>query len=167
MLMPAIRPLASGPGLLIVDGDPATRRALREFLAGAGFASEEAADADTAIARTGGARPAAIVLHDRLAGAQGLEILEILRANQPDVPVIFIADDGGPEVRAAAARCAVTAYLDKPFRLSDLLASIDRAVYGPKSLSRGRRGSRRAASSRGRSESERTGKMGLPRERFA
>jgi len=145
MPLPAIRPVASGPGLLIVDGDPATRHALREFLAGAGFASEEAADVGAALARAGGTRPAAIVLHDHLAGAQGLEILEVLRAQQPDVPVVFIAHDGGPEVRAAAVRCSVSAYLDKPFHLSDLLASIDRAVHGPKSPSRGGRGLPRRA----------------------
>jgi len=164
--MRAIHPSASGPGLLIVDGDPATRRALREFLAGAGFASEEAADVTAALARARGTRPAAIVFHDRLAGAQGLEILEVLRAHQPDVPVVFIAQSGGPEVQAAAASSAVTAYLDKPFRLADLLASIDRAVHGPEGPPRGRRGSRRAAASRG-PESSRAEKVALPRERLA
>jgi two-component system nitrogen regulation response regulator NtrX len=167
MVMRAIRPSVSGPGLLIVDGDPATRGALRDFLAGAGFASEEAADVTAALARTGGPRPAAIVFHDRLAGAQGLEILEVLRAHQPDVPVVFIAQDGGREVQAAAARSAVTAYLDKPFRLADLLASIEQAVHGAEGPSRGRRRPRRGAPSRGRSESSRAEKVALPRERFA
>jgi DNA-binding NtrC family response regulator len=159
MMMRAMRPLASGPGLLIVDGDPATRRALREFLAEAGFASEEAVDVDAALTRAGGPRPAAIVYHDRLAGAQGLEILEVLRAHQPGVPVVFIAKGEGFEGQAAAARSAVTAYLDKPFHLADLLASIDRAVHGPGSPSRGRRGSRGVAPSRRRSGSGRAEKV--------
>ncbi len=109
MASPVTGRVPCSPGLLVVDGDPATRQVLREFLARAGFPSEEAADVTTALARAGGTKPAAIVLHDRLSGPQGLEILETLRADHPDVPVVFIAHLGGPEARAAAARCALTA----------------------------------------------------------
>src|SRR5262245_30556957 len=153
MLTPPIGRASGGPDLLIVDGDPATRQALREFLAGAGFASEEAADADSALGRAGGSKPAAIVLHDCLSGAQGLEILESLRVHHPDVPVVFIAQSGEPETRAAAARCAVTAYVNKPFRLADLLVTIVRAVDGP-ARSR-QRAVRRAPSRQSRSRAER------------
>jgi len=165
MLTPPIGRAPRSPDLLIVDGDPETRQALREFLAGAGFASEEAADADTALGRAGGAKPAAIVLHDHLPGAQGLEILESLRVHHPDVPVVFIAQTDGPESRAAAARCAVAAYLDKPFRLPDLLATIVRTVEGP-TRSRSRAG-RRASSRPPRPEAERAAGVAASRGRSA
>ena len=81
------------PHLLVVDPDPGTRQILRECLANAGFQSEEAAFLDGALARLAGSRPAAVVVHDGI-GAEGVEILEALRAHHPDVPVVFIAQRG-------------------------------------------------------------------------
>jgi DNA-binding response OmpR family regulator len=118
----------SMPGLLVVDGDSATRRLLREFLAGAGFATEEAPDAGTALARLAAGEPAAIVLHDGLSGQQGLELVTLLRAEHPTLPVVFIAGITGPEGRARAARLCGPGWLDKPFRVPQLVSTVRRAV---------------------------------------
>jgi DNA-binding response OmpR family regulator len=118
---------AVGADLLVVDHDPATRALLREFLARAGFATDEAPDADTALTRAAWSEPAAIVLHDGVSGEQGLEILQALRAQHPALPVVFIADVGSG-ARAAVARLAPAACLSKPFRVTDLLATVRRAL---------------------------------------
>jgi DNA-binding response OmpR family regulator len=114
------------PHLLVVDPDPGTRQILRECLANAGFQSEEAAFLDGALARLAGSRPAAVVVHDGI-GAEGVEILEALRAHHPDVPVVFIAQRGD---QRGIARLAANACVNKPFRLSDLLAAVVRTVDG-------------------------------------
>ncbi len=135
-------PAPGGQGaarLLIVDHEPSTRQLLREFLAGAGFPSDEASDAWTALERLAGDRPAAVVLHDHVPGEQGLEILQLLRAHHPDLPVVFIAQFGGVDTRAAAARLAPTEYLPKPFRVAELLATVRRTVGIEPAASRRRR----------------------------
>jgi DNA-binding response OmpR family regulator len=124
----AVRYAPGSPGILVVDADPATRQLLRDVFARAGFESEAADDLDSALVRVAGARPAAVVLHDGIAGPQGVELLENLRGQHPELPVVFIAN-GGPDARAAAARFAATACLAKPFRMADLLAAVVRAVH--------------------------------------
>ncbi|HEV8310748.1 MAG TPA: response regulator [Methylomirabilota bacterium] len=118
---------AGGPGLLVVDHDPATRELLRECLAGAGFRSDEAGDSETALARVGGGGPAAVVLHDHARGERGLEILRALRAHHPALPVIFIARFEESDTRTAATALAAT-HVDKPFRIADLVATVRRAL---------------------------------------
>ena len=124
----AVRYAPGSPGILVVDADPATRQLLRDGFARAGFESEAADDLDSALVRVAGARPAAVVLHDGIAGPQGVELVENLRVRHPELPVVFIAN-GGPDARAAAACFAATACLAKPFRMADLLAAVVRAVH--------------------------------------
>jgi DNA-binding response OmpR family regulator len=118
---------AVGPDLLIVDQDAATRGLLREFLGRAGFTTDEAPDAESALARAAWSEPAAIVLHDGVSGAQGLEILQTLRAEHPALPVVFIADFGAA-TRAASSGLDPAACLAKPFRVPDLMATVRRAL---------------------------------------
>ncbi|MGH7266779.1 MAG: response regulator, partial [Candidatus Rokuibacteriota bacterium] len=115
-------------GLLVVDSDPETRRLLGEFLARAGYPNQEASDVDTAFAALAGTPPAAVVLHDHVPGEQGLELLQLLRAQHPALPVVFIAQLGGPADQDAATRLDRVAYVGKPFRVPDLLAVVRRAV---------------------------------------
>jgi CheY-like chemotaxis protein len=129
-------------GLLVVDSDPETRQLLREFLAGAGYPNQEASDVATALAAVSGAQPAAVVLHDHVPGEQGLELLQILRAQHPDLPVVFIAQLGGPADQDAATRLDRVAYVGKPFRVPDLLAVVRRAVAPAASPGRRRPGVR-------------------------
>jgi DNA-binding response OmpR family regulator len=140
--LPTPNPAPRSANLLVVDHDPSTRQLLRDFLDHAGFATAEAPDVDTALSRIASAEPAAIVLHDHLPGEQGLEILHVLRAHHPDLPVVFIAHPRNPETRAAAARQSPTAYLDKPFHLTELLSTVRRAVPA---LGARQNGSQRAA----------------------
>jgi CheY-like chemotaxis protein len=94
----------TAPGLLVVDPDPGTRRLLREFLDGAGFVTDEAPDVGAALARLATWEPAAIVLHDGLSGRQGLEIVRLLRAERPALPVVFSASVAASGARARARR---------------------------------------------------------------
>jgi two-component system nitrogen regulation response regulator NtrX len=129
-------------GLLVVDADPETRQLLREFLARAGYQNQEASDVDAALAAVSGTQPAAVVLHDHVPGEQGLELLQLLRAQHPDLPVVFIAQLGGHADQDAAARLDRVAYVGKPFRVPDLLAVVRRAVAPAASPGRRRPGVR-------------------------
>jgi two-component system nitrogen regulation response regulator GlnG len=74
--------------------------------------------------------PAAIILDHELPGDWGLEVLPLLRQRHPGVPVIVITAFGGPRLRAIAEGLGAAGYLDKPFRLAQLL-SVVRQVLAP------------------------------------
>jgi DNA-binding NtrC family response regulator len=143
--------------LLVIDPNPGTRQILREFLANAGFQSEETAFLDGALAQLAGNRPAAVVVHDGIGGAQGVEILEALRAHHPDLPVVFIAP-GGDHRGVAEGRLAATACVNKPFQIGDLLAAVVRTVHGTAAV-------RRPATIRRRSRPSRSNGWYCPAER--
>jgi CheY-like chemotaxis protein len=114
------------PLLLIVDDDPEMRAMLRDVLAGAGFSTEEAADTEALLALIPRVEPAAIILDHEMPGDWGLEILPSLRQRWPAIPVVIITAFGGPKARETAARLGAAAYLDKPFRVADLVTIVRR-----------------------------------------
>jgi DNA-binding response OmpR family regulator len=114
--------------ILLVDDDPEMRAILRDYLAGAGFRVAEAADTGGLLEIVPRVEPAAIILDHEMPGDWGLEVLPVLRRRHPDVPVILVTAFGGPQLRAAALRLGATAYLDKPFRMSALLALVQQVL---------------------------------------
>jgi CheY-like chemotaxis protein len=114
--------------LLIVDDDPEMRAMLRDVLAGAGFPTEEAADTEALLALIPRVEPAAIILDHEMPGDWGLEILPALRQRWPSIPIVIITAFGGPKARETATRLGAAAYLDKPFRVADLLAIVRRVA---------------------------------------
>lgn len=121
-----VSPAPDGAPLLIVDDDAEMRAVLRDVLAGAGFRTEEAADTGTLLALIPRVEPAAIILDHEMPGVWGLEILSALRQRWPSIPVVIITAFGGPKAHETAMRLGAAAYLDKPFRVADLLSIVRR-----------------------------------------
>jgi CheY-like chemotaxis protein len=72
--------------------------------------------------------PAAIILDHEMPGDWGLEILPTLRQRWPAIPVVIITAFGGPKARETATRLGAAAYLDKPFRVADLVSIVRRVA---------------------------------------
>ncbi len=113
--------------ILLVDDDPEMRAMLRDVLAGAGFRVEEAADTDALVALVPRVGPAVVILDHEMPGDWGLEFLPTLRRRWPEIPVVVITAFGGPKLRETAERLGACAYLDKPFRVAELLAAVRQA----------------------------------------
>lgn len=54
----------------------------------------------------------------------GFEVLQALRAAGPEVPVILITAFGGRRVAEEARRRGASGYLEKPFRVLDLVTML-------------------------------------------
>jgi DNA-binding response OmpR family regulator len=121
-------PAPDDAAILVVDDDLDMRAMLRDVLVRAGFRVEEAATSDELFALVPRAEPAAIILDHEMPGDWGLEVLAALRSAHPEVPVIFVTAFGSAAMREAATRDGAAAYLAKPFRLDDLIATIRRLV---------------------------------------
>jgi DNA-binding response OmpR family regulator len=114
--------------IVLVEDDPEMRAILRDYLGGAGFPVQEAADAEALFALVPPVEPAAVILDHELPGEWGLEILPTLRRRLPGIPVIVVTAFGGPRLRATAEKLGAAAYLDKPFRMAELLAVVQQVV---------------------------------------
>jgi DNA-binding NtrC family response regulator len=66
----------------------------------------------------------AVVLDKELPGPNGLDLLSFLHKRLPAVPVILVTAFGGPVVAEEAANRGAYSYLEKPFRMTAILAAL-------------------------------------------
>jgi two-component system, NtrC family, response regulator AlgB len=112
-------PLSLGR-VLLVDDEPELRRVFRRSLVRAGFEVVEAASGASALelVRTG---MFDVVISDvRMAGGTGLELLDQLALEAPDLPVVLVSGSSGFVDAATARGYGAFDYLHKPVALADL-----------------------------------------------
>lgn len=117
--------------ILVVDDEPMIRDLAKLALGRAGYEIETAASAPEALQcfETCGSRLAAVILDKNLHGADGFELLAILRAQVPGLPALLISGDiladSGDDVRTPEGP---TALVGKPFRLEELGRALERVI---------------------------------------
>ena len=114
--------------VLVADDDPALLEMMRLALVKEGF--RVSAAASTAAARGLLAdRAFDLVVSDIYLGdGTGIELLDDVRAANPDAVVILVTAQGTVETAAAAHHAGVSDYLAKPFRVEDLVKSVRAAL---------------------------------------
>jgi two-component system, OmpR family, KDP operon response regulator KdpE len=119
--------LATLSAILLVEDDPALRRALRTSLRSRDFEVLEAATGESAITLAADRRPDVVILDLGLPDLDGLDVLRQLRAFS-DVPVIVLTarDEQSEKVRSLDA--GADDYVTKPFDPEELLARIRAAL---------------------------------------
>ena len=123
----------SGPRpILVVDDDAGTREMISLLLTNAGFAAEQAATGEEALAfaTAGSERPQLVLLDVRLSGVSGYEVLRELRQRFGDeLPIMFISGERAePFDRVAGLLLGADDYLVKPFAPDELTARVRRLV---------------------------------------
>jgi two-component system KDP operon response regulator KdpE len=113
--------------ILLVEDDPALRRALRTTLRSRDFEVLEAATGETAIVLAADRRADVVILDLGLPDLDGLDVLRQIRAFT-DVPVIVLTarDEQSEKVRSLDA--GADDYVTKPFDTEELLARIRAAL---------------------------------------
>ena len=123
----ASRPQA--PRIWVVDDDRAVRFVLATALRDAGFevtAFAAAAEALDTLQRE--PAPALVVTDVRMPGDSGLQLLDKLKAAQPDLPVIVMSAHTDVASTAGAFRGGAHEFLSKPFDLDEAVALVRRAL---------------------------------------
>jgi two-component system, OmpR family, KDP operon response regulator KdpE len=113
--------------ILLVEDDPALRRALRTTLRNREFEVLEAATGESAILIAAEGRPDVVILDLGLPDLDGLDVLRRLR-EFTDIPVIVLTarDEQSEKVRSLDA--GADDYVTKPFDVEELLARIRAAL---------------------------------------
>lgn len=116
--------VAEAPHLLVVDDDARLRALLQRFLAEQGFRVTAAADAAAARRALSGIAFDLLVLDVMMPGESGLELVESLRKDGSEVPILMLTARGAPDDRIAGLEAGVDDYLGKPFDPRELALRI-------------------------------------------
>jgi DNA-binding NarL/FixJ family response regulator len=116
--------------ILVVDDDAGTREMISLLLTNAGFAAEQAATGEEALAATRSERPELVLLDVRLSGVSGYEVLRELRHRFGDeLPIMFVSGERAePFDRVAGLLLGADDYVVKPFAPDELTARVRRLI---------------------------------------
>ncbi len=122
------------PRITVVDDDLVTCELLCEVFSQEGFAVAFAQSGQAALDAVAGLRPDVIVSDIRMKGGlDGLALLQRLRRDHPDIPVVLITAFGSIETAIRAVKDGAFDYISKPFDLAALVGTVRRALAIPPS----------------------------------
>ncbi len=131
--------------ILLVDDEAALREMLQAILSQSGYEVLPAGSFGDALGVFRENRPDAVLLDVMLPDGDGFGLFEKLRAQRPDVPVLFLSARDEDEARLRGLGLGADDYITKPFLPRELLlrlAAVLRRVYGREKESEARLGTR-------------------------
>ncbi len=116
--------------ILIVDDEGDIRELVSGILADEGHGTRTAKDADSALGEIGKRRPSLVFLDIWLQGSRldGLALLDAVKQEHPDLPVIMISGHGNIETAVSAIKRGAYDYIEKPFKSDRLVLVAERAL---------------------------------------
>jgi two-component system, OmpR family, response regulator len=122
---PALRRAdGSAVRILVVDDEATLSELLGMALRYEGWQVRTAADGTSAVRTARDFRPDAVVLDVMLPDFDGFEVLRRVRADTPEVPVLFLTAKDAVEDRVAGLTAGGDDYVTKPFSIEELVARL-------------------------------------------
>ncbi|MEM1046021.1 MAG: sigma-54 dependent transcriptional regulator [Pseudomonadota bacterium] len=120
--------------ILIVDDEMDIRELVAGILEDEGYETRTAADSTAALRAIEERRPQLIYLDIWLQRSEldGLAILDIIREQHPDLPVVMISGHGNIETAVSAIKRGAYDYIEKPFKADRLVIVTERALEATK-----------------------------------
>jgi two-component system nitrogen regulation response regulator NtrX len=116
--------------ILIVDDEADIRDLVAGILSDEGHGTRVAADADAALGEIAKRRPSLVFLDIWLQGSRmdGLALLDTVKRDHADLPVVMISGHGNIETAVSAIRRGAYDYIEKPFKTDRLVLVAERAL---------------------------------------
>jgi two-component system nitrogen regulation response regulator NtrX len=116
--------------ILIVDDEADIRDLVAGILQDEGYATRTARDADDALGAIASRRPNLVFLDIWLQGSRldGLQLLEAVKKEHNDLPIVMISGHGNIETAVAATKAGAYDFIEKPFKADRLVLVADRAL---------------------------------------
>ena len=116
--------------ILIVDDEADIRDLVAGILDDEGFTTRTARDSDSALTEIANRRPHLVFLDIWLQGSKldGLQLLEQIKKDHADVPVVMISGHGNIETAVAAIKRGAYDFIEKPFKSDRLILVATRAL---------------------------------------
>ncbi|HVK42318.1 MAG TPA: sigma-54 dependent transcriptional regulator [Phenylobacterium sp.] len=116
--------------VLVVDDEADIRELVAGILSDEGYAVRTANDSESALAAVKSRKPALLILDIWMQGGgmDGLELLDLVKQLDADIPVIMISGHGNIETAVSAIKRGAYEFLEKPFKSDRLLLCVERAL---------------------------------------
>jgi two-component system nitrogen regulation response regulator NtrX len=116
--------------ILVVDDENDIRQLVSGILQDEGYITRTAADSDSALSAITARRPNLVFLDIWLQGSRldGLQLLDAIAQQHPEVPVVMISGHGNIETAVAAIKRGAYDFIEKPFKTDRLVLVADRAL---------------------------------------
>jgi two-component system, NtrC family, nitrogen regulation response regulator NtrX len=114
--------------VIVVDDEKNIRRTLQMVLEGEGYTVEVMESAEDLLPRLGESPVDAVLMDVRLPGIDGLEALERIRAENPEVSVIMISGHATLNDAVRATRLGAFDFLEKPLSRERVLVAVRNCV---------------------------------------
>ena len=116
--------------ILIVDDEADIRELVSGILEDEGNRTRTAGTSDEALAAIESRRPHLVFLDIWLQGSRldGLQVLDIVKQQHPDLPVVMISGHGNIETAVSAIKAGAYDFIEKPFKADRLVLVADRAL---------------------------------------
>ncbi len=120
--------------ILIVDDEADIRKLTSGILADEGFQTREADSSSSALACIEARRPNLVLLDIWLQGSEldGLGILEVIKSNHPNLPVVMMSGHGTIETAVSAINLGAYDFIEKPFKADLMIQVVERAIEAAK-----------------------------------
>lgn len=116
--------------ILIVDDEADIREIVSGILSDEGHGTRTAKNSDEALAAIGARRPTLVFLDIWLQGSRldGLQLLKIVKEQNPNLPVVMISGHGNIETAVSAIKLGAYDFIEKPFKADRLVLVAERAL---------------------------------------
>jgi two-component system nitrogen regulation response regulator NtrX len=121
---------STGADILIVDDEADIRELVSGLLEDEGHGVRVASNAEEALAGIRARKPTLLVLDIWMQGGgmDGLELLDMVKALDADLPVVMISGHGNIETAVSALKRGAYDFIEKPFKSDRLVVVIERAL---------------------------------------
>lgn len=114
--------------ILLVDDEPAIRRALSTTLNELGFQTMEASRGEEALRLIRSETFNAVLLDVKMPGLGGMQTLPRLRALAPRLPILMLTVQDAEEDKVEALEAGADDYITKPFSMRECVARVRSAI---------------------------------------
>ena len=114
--------------VFLIDDDASVRRGVSRLLRSAGYRNEAFGSASDFLAREQHPGPACVILDVRMPGLNGIDLQSVLLQRRREEQLIFITGHGNISMCAQAMKAGAVDFLPKPFRATELLECVARAL---------------------------------------
>ncbi len=114
--------------ILVIDDDESLRRVLEYNLAQEGYAVLMASSGEQGLELLNREGADLVITDVRMAGMDGLQVMEAVRAQDPNIQVIILTAFGTIETAVEAMKAGAFHYITKPFNRDELKLTIRKAL---------------------------------------
>jgi two-component system nitrogen regulation response regulator NtrX len=116
--------------ILVVDDEADIRDLVAGILQDEGHGTRTAGSSDEALAAIAQRRPHLVFLDIWLQGSRldGLQVLDLIHAQHPDLPIVMISGHGNIETAVSAIKSGAYDFIEKPFKADRLVLVAERAL---------------------------------------